>query len=158
MTKRVFLKKGLFMVAILTAVLSLAGCLKEAENNGGGSGFSITSIEGTWIWNGNKSDESIVITSNSFTVTQYNSTTNIVHFSGEIVKTLTKGIYVAIIGKNFEGKYKGYYFKNINPNNSIEVGRYTNETYNSLENAENEILTAPDFIFDQCNFKTYLYQ
>ena len=53
MTKSVFLKKGLLMAGILAAVLSLAGCPKEAGGNGGGeepaATLSLEAIQGTWV-------------------------------------------------------------------------------------------------------------
>ncbi|MCR5436818.1 MAG: hypothetical protein K6E97_07115, partial [Treponema sp.] len=137
------IKKGLFMVGILAAVLSLAGCPKEAGSSGGGEGnnFNIASVEGTWIYSGTNSNESVVITSNTITITKYNTSLSSIAFSGAIVKTLTKGNYVAIIGKNIEGKYKGYYLKNINTNTSIDVGRWNGDNLrDSLEEAENEFL------------------
>ncbi|MBO4638385.1 MAG: hypothetical protein J5710_01375 [Treponema sp.] len=76
MTKRGFLKKGLFMAGILAAILSLAGCPKGAGGNGGGNGFSIASIQGTWIcspYTSTGCDQSFVITSNSVTVTLYDT-------------------------------------------------------------------------------------
>ena len=160
MTKKSCLKKGLVMALVMGAVLSLAGCPKEAGSSGGGeSGFNIASVEGTWLYSGTNSNESIVITSNSITITKYNTSLSMVMFSGDIVKTLTKGNYVAIIGKNADGKYKGYYLKNINANTSIDVGRWNGDNLqDSLEDAESEFLNATETIFNNCNFKTYLYQ
>ena len=160
MTKESCLKKGLVMALVMGAVLSLAGCPKEAGSSGGGeNGFNIASVEGTWLYSGTNSNESIVITSNSITITKYNTSLSMVMFSGDIVKTLTKGNYVAIIGKNADGKYKGYYLKNINTNTSIDVGRWNGDNLqDSLEDAESEFLNATETIFNNCNFKTYLYQ
>ena len=167
MTKRGFLKKGLFMAAILTAVLSLAGCPKEAENNGGGSGFSIASIEGTWIcspYTSTGCDQSFVITSNSVTVTLYDTSDgyNSVRFSGEIVKTLKNDSIVGIIGKNSSNEFKVYYLRNINTNTSVEVGLPDGDedTEDSLEEAEEEFnyITNTPLFRNQIEYHTYLYQ
>ena len=160
------IKKGLLMAGILAAVLSLAGCPKEAESSGGGNGFSINSIVGTWIcspYNSVGSDESIVITSNSITVTLYNTSTsyNSERFSGEVVKTLKNNSIVGIIGKNSSNNFKVYYLKNINTNNSIEVGLYSvSSTVDSLAAAEEEFndWTNSSILMDQLEFHTYLYQ
>ena len=55
MTKKNCLKKGLVMALVMGAVLSLAGCPKEAGSSGGGESggtpetLSLESIQGTWI-------------------------------------------------------------------------------------------------------------
>ena len=56
MTKESCLKKGLVMALVMGAVLSLAGCPKEAGSSGGGGEnggtpetLSLESIQGTWV-------------------------------------------------------------------------------------------------------------
>ena len=167
MTKKSCLKKGLVMAGIIAAVLSLAGCPKEAGSSGGGDNeFNIASVEGTWVcspYNSVGSDESIVITSNSITVTLYNTSTgyNSVRFTGEIVKALKNNSIVGIIGKNSSNKFKVYYLKNINNNNSIEVGLYSvSGTVDSLAAAEEEFndWTNSSLLMEQLEFHTYSYQ
>ena len=157
-------KKGLLMAGILAAVLSLAGCPKDAGGNGGGeSGFNIASIEGTWVCspiNNYNVDESIVISSDSITQTRYNSTSSSVQFSGDIVKTLHNNSYVGIIGKNSSNKYRLYFLKNINKNSSIEIAIFNSSNYNSLEAAEGAFNdnSHPGMIQDSLEYHTYTYQ
>ena len=166
MTKRGFLKKGLFMAGILAAVLSLAGCPKEAGGNGGGeSGFNIASVEGTWFCsqiNNYNIGESIVISSDSITQTRYDNSdgTSVVQFSGDIVKTLHKNSYVGIIGKKSSNKYRLYFLKNINKNSSIEIAIFNSSNYNSLEAAEGAFNdnSHPGMIQDSLDYHTYTYQ
>ena len=52
MTKESCLKKGLVMALVMGAVLSLAGCPKEAGGNGGegpAATLSLETIQGTWV-------------------------------------------------------------------------------------------------------------
>ena len=163
MTKESCLKKGLVMAGIIAAVLSLAGCPKEAGGNGGGDNeFNIASVEGTWLYSGTNSNESIVITSNSITITKYNTSLSIVMFSGDIVKTLQKNSYKGIIAKDSSNKFRLYILKNIKKNTSIEVADFGDEDSLSLAEQNFEDATGSDgwakLIQDNLTYYTYIRQ
>ena len=86
MTKESCLKKGLVMALVIAAVLSLAGCPKEAGSSGGGeSGFNIASVEGTWSYE----TLHVIFSSDSFSLKIGSLNNNpIEDASGPIIKTL----------------------------------------------------------------------
>ena len=157
-------KKGLLMAGILAAVLSLAGCPKEA----GGETFSITSIEGTWVCSPYNSttniDEIILISSDTIKQTLYDPSDGWTsdQFEGEIVETLQSNSYVGIIGKNSSDKFRLYILKNIKKNTSIEAFPCSDD--NTLENAEdffNEATCGDEWakiIQDNMKYHTYIRQ
>ena len=166
MTKKSCLKKGLVMAGIIAAVLSLTGCPKEAEENGG-SGFNIASIEGTWFCSTYPGTQpyhsaSIEITSTSISLTEiYVTNYTEVTLSGEIVKTLHNNSFTGIIVKDSNDKFFTFYIKNIKDKKSIDVVHTkVNAKSDSLKEEEEVYYTYANSSLWQSymGFLTYLYQ
>ena len=167
MTKKSCLKKGLVMALVMGAVLSLAGCPKEAGSSGGGEGsnFNIASVEGTWSYE----TLHVIFSSDSFSLKIGSLNNNpIEDASGPIIKTLknNKTSVVGIIVKNTTGvstltkkdKYHTFYLKKINLNSSIDMhiplGEDGDDTLEEAETAFYELSDYPTYI----DSDTYLYQ